>query len=88
MSQTNDGGNAFPVSRGHFAQDGKMLSADWAPGMTLRDWFAGQALSAMNISVHGDITENSLSIPPAVAADWAYCLADAMIGEREKEGSS
>lgn len=37
MSTTNDGGPAFPVPGNPATQ----------PGMSLRDWFAGQAMAAM-----------------------------------------
>jgi hypothetical protein len=37
MSAPDDGGHAFP------SQDG----CSFEPGMTLRDWFAGMALSTM-----------------------------------------
>ena len=40
-------------------------------GMSLRDWFAGQAASGLQ----GD---------PVDAAEWAYRFADAMLAEREK----
>lgn len=43
-------------------------------GMTLRDYFAGQALA--------EIATDSL--PPQEVAEWAYDLADAMIAQREK----
>ena len=36
MNEANDGGPAFPVP-----------SEDSGPGMSLRDWFAGRALSAL-----------------------------------------
>lgn len=42
-------------------------------GMTLRDWFAGQALMGMLANT---------SMP--VSADVAYAHADAMLEEREK----
>jgi hypothetical protein len=59
-----DGGPAFPVPT---------LNADLQrqDGMSLRDWFAGQAL--VGLSTHFD---------PAVAADRAYSLADAMLAAR------
>lgn len=40
MSKINDGGPAFP----HMMAEGHR---DYASGMTLRDWFAGQARVAM-----------------------------------------
>jgi hypothetical protein len=44
-------------------------------GMTLRDWFAGQALS--NMYTHE--AEDSTAV-----ARWAYQIADAMLAERSK----
>ena len=62
-----NGGSAFPYSFGQSAYG----------GMSLRDWFAGQALKAIipiaeNITVH-------------VAVKLAYNYADVMIVERMKE---
>ena len=90
----NDGGPAFPrgirqhgrTSRGLYA---KCLSGPIC-GMTLRDWFAGQALAALianpntpkavgamaNMLAHGR--------PQIPAADRRYMFADAMLAEREK----
>ena len=45
------------------------------PGMTLRDWFAGQALAHQYTQHDGD---------SKMAAAWAYAIADAMIAERAK----
>lgn len=43
-------------------------------GMTLRDWFAGQALA--------------MSTPdtPKMLAEWAYRVADAMLAARQEQG--
>lgn len=66
-----DGGPAFPVP--DTIPDG---TGDGTFGMTLRDWFAGQAMSAL--------------IPTGVYCDYehvsaiAYAQADAMIAERER----
>lgn len=48
------------------------------PGMTLRDWFAGQAMQG--ICAHVDSW--GLSVPGI--ADQAYEIADAMLAERAK----
>lgn len=45
-------------------------------GMTLRDWFAGQALA--NAFTDYGASESSQ------IAEWAYILADAMLKERAK----
>lgn len=51
-------------------------NAKYHYGMTLRDWFAGQALAV-----------NYINAPSSreMRAAWAYELADAMIKEREKK---
>jgi hypothetical protein len=75
MTQTNDGGPAFPSDHGH-TPDGTWNQSQ---GMSLRDWFAGQALAGMFRhkgwinTVDGDETE---------AAARAYRIADAMIAAR------
>ena len=56
----NNGGQAFP--------------GGYYTGMTLRDWYAGQALATMDLS---DV------FSPEAAAGIAFDIADAMIAERE-----
>jgi hypothetical protein len=46
-------------------------------GMTLRDWFAGQALG-------GFLADYTIQCGPGDAAKSAYQYADAMIAERAK----
>ncbi len=62
-----DGGPAFPI----FGEGGTEV------GMSLRDWFAGVALSGM-VS-HPDMCPSTVS----GVAQEAYRYADAMISERE-----
>lgn len=69
----NDGGPAFPCEGG----SGSGLHP--APGMSLRDWFAGQALA-------GWIANTQSDHRPAVVAHYCYAIADAMLAERAKEG--
>lgn len=65
---SNDGGAAFPV----------MYVSE---GMTLRDYFAGQALA-------GALADPNFNMPPAQLAELAYMEADAMLAARErKEGA-
>ncbi|WDA36429.1 hypothetical protein [Sphingobium sp. YC-XJ3] len=49
------------------------------PGMTLRDWFAGQALAGMMASEAG-----IQPYPQDWAAERAFLIADAMLLERSK----
>jgi uncharacterized protein YodC (DUF2158 family) len=65
MADIKDGGPAFP-HQGYSHQ-----------GLSIRDWFAGQALAGL-IVVHPQV--NGLD---ALAVD-AYRIADAMLAEREK----
>lgn len=79
----SDGGSAFPELRS--------FNADWAndPGMSLRDYFAGQALAGM-MADHESKTEQAAHgrdhemLLVEVIAKAAYSMADAMIAEREK----
>lgn len=48
-------------------------------GMTLRDYFAGQAISGIKSC------NEFWNITPTCAAHDAYATADAMLAEREKE---
>lgn len=87
MPKINDGGPAFPVPN-----EGQ----GWgAPGMSLRDWFAGQALNG-EIAAQG---EEALSIPTGMTvsealardakrrAEWCYRQADAMLAARAEGGA-
>lgn len=67
-----DGGPAFPGTTSAPNASGVMYPAHHQ-GMTLRDWFAGQAMSGLG----GD------NGSPDVDAEWAYRVADAMLAARE-----
>lgn len=53
------------------------------PGMTLRDWFAGQALTVLLGSLAGVASTHEGLLKSY--ARQAYEYADAMLAEREKE---
>lgn len=61
------GGPAFP----------SQSATAYIHGMSLRDWFAGQALSGL----YADHTQE---ISAETAAEAAYRTADAMLAERNK----
>jgi hypothetical protein len=65
VSTPNDGGPAFPV----VVSEGDAVVS---PGMSLRDWFAGQAL-----------TPFASVLSPQGAAQLAYEYADAMLAARQ-----
>jgi hypothetical protein len=76
MSAVKDGGPAFP--RAGFWSDGGPCATDTQPqgGMSLRDWFAGQALAGLLAG-----SPDADCGPKGYAAD-AYGMADAMIAAR------
>lgn len=74
MSKIDNGGPAFPTVAGQIV---------YSNGMTLRDWFAGQALAGACATW----CENAgrMVNPDAAVAGWAYEIADAMLEARAKE---
>jgi len=75
MTERNNGGPAFPRA-------GSEIAYGQQDGMTLRDWFAGQALKGLmvrswDVDGRGDA---------AVITQWgisAYAVADAMLSARD-----
>ena len=76
MSKPDDGGPAFPHPNPNYSQDYGWRHRAFG-GMTLRDWFAGQALVGMGTWTPGAKANNL----PA-KAHYAYELADAMLKAR------
>ena len=75
MREINDGGTAFPSHWMDFQPTtGEQVIREQFPGMSLRDYFAGQVLSGL---VGG-------TIGPDQDAEYAYITADAMIAARNK----
>ena len=72
MPRPNDGGPAYPA----FLPKGV---DSYNPGMTLRDWFAGQALAGI-LAFRGP--DDTTETPCDNAAGWAFEYADAMLAER------
>jgi len=69
-------GPAFPQMRVWNASLAEYEDTQQYPGMTLRDWFAGQAFAGLLAS--GGAADWSID------ADNAYRAADAMLAERNK----
>jgi hypothetical protein len=75
-----DGGPAFPRTANNYRQGDSHKYHDGNLGMSLRDYFAGQALTgwlatAVNLAAELD---------SEAEAKKAYEIADAMLKEREK----
>ena len=75
-----DGGPAFPLNpEVNFSHKGEVYPE--AMGMSLRDWFAGQALMSM-LTSPTQIKEGSCESYD-LAARLSYRFADAMLAARE-----
>ena len=81
MSKQKDGGPAFPKVGEHFVEaPGGYIPP--APGLSVRDWFAGQVAPAMWRSLPENITNDTACEMTALSADK---LADALLTERERK---
>ncbi len=69
MTIKDNGGHAFPTNE----------TEQWV-GMTLRDWFAGQALISITAGSAGWVSARD----GGELAGRAYAIADAMLAERSK----
>ena len=67
--QRKDGGPAFPV---------ETTATPYAPGMSLRDWFAGQALAGCGRQWYDNTNGDD-----ATVSRFCYEAADAMLASRE-----
>ena len=77
MSETkNDGGPAFPHP---WTADMGWSPRDAPGGMSLRDWFAGQALASV------PTTSRAGPMSKAEIAEYSYAIADAMLKAREQK---
>jgi hypothetical protein len=72
MSEIDTGNPAFPITTGHSV---------YHPGMSLRDWLAGQALSGILAGYWANPELSALT--EDVLAQQAYQAADAMLAARQ-----
>ena len=85
---TRNGGPAFPVTPEHQPR----LNGYGGLGMTLRDYFAGQAIAALIFESTDEVIDKleGESNHQALVRAWsgrtsvAYAVADAMLAERDK----
>jgi hypothetical protein len=80
-----DNPSAFPFQP--VTVDGEPNSPEY--GMSLRDWFAGQALAGLTVELSDSmVTDLSEGIRGGrFVAGAAYQIADAMLAERAKGGA-
>jgi hypothetical protein len=83
MSGVNDGGPAFPYVQMSEAT-GQPINGCFNGGMSLRDWFAGQALAYW---IKHQLENDCYQKNEPLAERWAYDTADKMLAEREKGGA-
>ncbi len=74
-----DGGSAFPTMGRFIESDGTKIQDPAVPGMSLRDYFAAKALSAM--------LQGEEHWEEDIIAGLCYQMADAMLVERAKPQS-
>jgi hypothetical protein len=83
MSKIDDGGPAYPVSIG--TQHDQYMAAN---GMSIRDWFAGQALAGLAQTYSAASFRDKWELHYTDVATHAYDFADAMLAARETEGGA
>jgi hypothetical protein len=94
-NKINDGGPAFPFnvpsyspqSTASYSASFPSVAYQLQPGMSLRDWFAGQALMGLAASQNEGRTANILDgfIGGKLLSESAYMVADAMLKAREAQ---
>jgi hypothetical protein len=90
MTKINDGGPAFPRAPFTFAD--RQSGLDWSvteqPGMTLRQYYAGQIIAGLAVGCAGMIGKDFSAYADgycnAALAGRAVVLADALIAELKK----
>ena len=75
-----DGGPAFPSSMHETEHGDKVYPVDSYEGMSLRDYFAAAAMTAL---LRSEVGKEGWATVHGVASD-AYKVADAMLKAREK----
>ncbi len=73
----NDGGPVFPCGWTDYDSDDNAVDEGESTGMSLRDWFAGQAMQGMLANPYLAGTKDDV-------ARHSYGFADAMIKAREE----
>ena len=79
MTEANDGG---PASPGYYTYSPNLTQ--WSEGMSLRDYFASQALNYMGMIQEISMRRHGEEVKPKDIAIMCYELADAMLKAREE----
>ena len=82
----DDGGPAFPQTpiingNGEVVTSGMYFAE--GPGMSLRDWFAGQAMAGI-LFISNSVKNESKQPAEKLIATTAYLMADAMLAARKE----
>ena len=80
MEKKNDGGAAYPEIRIKSGDNYNAPTRIYHRGMTLRDYFAGQAITVLIPRKR----DSGFVHSPLKSAHMAYEIADAMLKERSK----
>ena len=73
MKLRDNGDTAFPFT----VEPGRGTSVENHYGMSLRDWFAGQALTGLALN------QKAYDFDPEGMAQWSFKVADAMLEARK-----
>ena len=80
-------GNAVPLLGVHVIDGRERPTASLAmtpASMSLRDWFAGQALAGLMSNENTPFSADYAEIMPSQIAEAVFDIADAMLAERSK----
>jgi len=86
MADITNGGPAFPYGTRRYDGGNHYVGTEYAQGMSLRDWFAGQALAGLMAHPKCGMVGPGFEDRNNCAAREAYALADALLAERSKAG--
>ena len=76
----SDGGPAFPLN----GPEDRQFAVNHGLGMSLRDWFAGQALEHLSQPILAAMAGGTRPPTRGEVAHLCYEIADAMLAERSK----
>lgn len=79
FDKTDNGGSAFPVMGQFLTKDESGPVIQFQKGMSLRDYFAGQAVAGYCSS------QEFAHTPYEIIAEMSYMQSDAILAERNKK---